>query len=109
MSKIRDTDWKMICRNKLTEELDQSEKVLRGYIVDDNFRYFIVGNARRICAAIERFELGIYGQCTKCGRQISYKRLLAYPLAELCVDCRAKQKRRNRSLPHPASVSKGVL
>ena len=109
MNKIRNTDWKIVCRNKLTEELHQSEKVLRGYISDDYFRYYIVGNARRICAAIERYELGIYGQCIKCGRQISRKRLLAHPLVELCVHCQTKQKSRDRSSSHITSIAKGVL
>ena len=106
MSKIRNTDWKLLCRSKLAEELNRSEKALRGYIDDENLRYFIVGKARRVCAAIERFELGVYGQCTRCGRQISRKRLLAYPVAEFCVGCQTKQKRHNRSLFPVPTVSK---
>jgi RNA polymerase-binding transcription factor DksA len=109
MSKIRNQNWKLECRNKLAEELHQSEKVLRGYFEDDSFRYYIVAYTRRICAAIGRYELGIYGQCIKCRWQISHKRLLAHPLEELCVNCRTKQKRHNRSKPYAAYISRGAL
>jgi RNA polymerase-binding transcription factor DksA len=106
MSKIRNNDWKLVCRSKLAEELNRSEKALRSYIDDENLRYFIVRKARRVCAAIERFELGIFGQCIKCERQISRKRLLAYPLAEFCVNCQVKQKGHNHSLSPVTPVSK---
>lgn len=51
-----------------------------------------LGNAalheiEQINAAIQRMELGTYGQCTECGKDISPSRLQAMPFAANCIDC----------------------
>jgi DnaK suppressor protein len=38
-------------------------------------------------AALERMDVGSYGQCTACGVAIAPARLQAYPTAKRCIDC----------------------
>lgn len=40
-----------------------------------------------VSRALERIARGTYGQCVKCGKQISRQRLEARPEAALCIDC----------------------
>jgi len=42
---------------------------------------------QKIEAALARIEEGEYGYCTRCGEDISPKRLEFDPAAPLCVDC----------------------
>ena len=53
---------------------------------------------RKIRKALERVEEGEYGCCETCGENITYKRLLARPVATLCIDCKttAEQQERRR-------------
>lgn len=41
-----------------------------------------------ISKAIEKIEKGTYGVCEKCGKEISQKRLEAFPAAKLCIKCK---------------------
>ena len=43
-----------------------------------------------ISKAIEKIEKGTYGVCEKCGKEISQKRLEAFPAAKLCIKCKKK-------------------
>jgi len=38
-------------------------------------------------AALQRIEIGTYGECTSCGESIGQKRLKALPFAATCLDC----------------------
>ncbi|MDE1918214.1 MAG: TraR/DksA family transcriptional regulator [Sphingomonadales bacterium] len=40
-----------------------------------------------ISRALDRVANGTYGQCVKCGAQISARRLEARPEAALCIEC----------------------
>jgi DnaK suppressor protein len=44
--------------------------------------------------ALRRMDVGTYGSCENCGRQIAEERLEAIPFARLCIEC--KQKARPR-------------
>jgi DnaK suppressor protein len=44
--------------------------------------------------ALVRIEAGIYGVCESCGKPIGKARLLAFPRATLCVECKQRQERR---------------
>jgi DnaK suppressor protein len=48
---------------------------------------------RRIDAAIERLERGVYGRCKQCGRTISPTRLDAMPFAVRCHKCEHERER----------------
>jgi len=43
--------------------------------------------AEQIQAALERMESGSYGECAKCGENISPARLAALPYATTCIKC----------------------
>lgn len=43
--------------------------------------------------ALEKIELGTYGQCEHCSANIPVKRLRALPFARLCVSCKEKDER----------------
>ena len=44
--------------------------------------------------ALARIEAGTYGVCESCGKPIGKARLLAFPRATLCVECKQRQERR---------------
>jgi RNA polymerase-binding transcription factor DksA len=43
----------------------------------------------RIDEALDKLERGTYGQCDRCGREISEARLNAMPHAIYCMECQA--------------------
>jgi DnaK suppressor protein len=46
-------------------------------------------------SALERLDAGAYGVCEGCGRPIPAERLLARPVARLCVICATAKGRRS--------------
>jgi DnaK suppressor protein len=52
---------------------------------------------RQLEDALKRIEEGTYGECEECGDKIPVKRLEAYLAATLCVACKAKQEKLQRS------------
>jgi DnaK suppressor protein len=44
--------------------------------------------------ALARIDAGSYGVCESCGKPIGKARLLAFPRATLCVECKQRQERR---------------
>jgi DnaK suppressor protein len=44
--------------------------------------------------ALGRIDAGTYGVCESCGKPIGKARLLAFPRATLCVECKQRQERR---------------
>ncbi len=44
--------------------------------------------------ALHRINAGTYGVCESCGKPIGKGRLLAFPRATLCVECKQRQERR---------------
>ena len=49
-----------------------------------------------LLTALERIELGEYGECESCGETIGVKRLMARPVADLCIDCKSEQEKLER-------------
>jgi len=41
---------------------------------------------------LEKIKRGSYGICDKCGKEISPKRLEAFPIARLCIKCKKNKK-----------------
>jgi DnaK suppressor protein len=56
------------------------------------------GLLNKIDGALRKIADGVYGECESCGEEIGMKRLEARPVAELCIDCKAEQERRERGL-----------
>jgi RNA polymerase-binding protein DksA len=71
---------------------DFMEKEKNYYYADQEGQYL-----KAIEAALERIEHGEYGQCLECGEIISEKRLEAVPAAELCINCKDKKEKIERS------------
>lgn len=44
--------------------------------------------------ALARLESGTYGVCEVCGEAIGKLRLMAFPRATLCMDCKRREERR---------------
>lgn len=44
----------------------------------------------KIKYALERMQNGEYGVCESCGSPITFKRLMARPVATLCIDCKTE-------------------
>lgn len=44
--------------------------------------------------ALARLEDGTYGVCEQCGEPIGKLRLMAFPRATLCMDCKRREERR---------------
>lgn len=50
----------------------------------------------KIRLALSRMQEGEYGACEACGEPITYKRLLARPVATLCIDCKTEAEQLER-------------
>jgi len=71
---------------------DFMEKEKNYYFADQEGQYL-----KAIEAALERIKRGEYGLCMECGDVISEKRLEAVPAAELCISCKDKKEKIERS------------
>jgi DnaK suppressor protein len=49
--------------------------------------------AARIMDALRKLEDGTFGICEECGQPIPEKRLMARPIARLCIKCKEKQEK----------------
>jgi DnaK suppressor protein len=50
----------------------------------------------KIREALDRIETGTYGLCEECDEEISEQRLMARPVATLCIDCKTLQEEDER-------------
>jgi DnaK suppressor protein len=55
-----------------------------------------LNHLKKIDAALKKMEDGTYGECENCGEQIAVARLLARPVAQLCIDCKTAQENEER-------------
>lgn len=47
---------------------------------------------KKIDHAIEKMDNETYGECEQCGEEIAVARLMARPVAQLCIDCKTEQE-----------------
>lgn len=52
---------------------------------------------RKIDGALQRLASGDYGYCEACGVEIGTERLEARPTADLCIDCKQLEERKERN------------
>jgi len=45
--------------------------------------------------ALEKIDMGVFGQCEHCQGDIPIKRLRALPFARLCIQCRQAEEQKN--------------
>ncbi len=48
---------------------------------------------QKIDSALQKIEDGTYGVCASCEEDIGLERLMARPVADLCIDCKSQQER----------------
>ncbi len=48
---------------------------------------------QKIDMALRKIEDGTYGICASCEEDIGLDRLMARPVADLCIDCKSQQER----------------
>jgi RNA polymerase-binding transcription factor DksA len=70
-----DKDWSELATQR------ESDEVLEHIGLDAQ------GEVRAINAALKRIDEGDYGQCQKCGAEISAARLDVLPFTPFCKDC----------------------
>lgn len=51
---------------------------------------------KKIDLALKKIEDGTYGECESCGEPIAHGRLMARPVAQLCIDCKTQQENQER-------------
>lgn len=51
---------------------------------------------KKIELALSKIENGTYGECEMCGEPIAPARLMARPVAQLCIDCKTEQENEER-------------
>lgn len=47
---------------------------------------------KKIDLALKKMDEGTYGECENCGEEIGLARLMARPVAQLCIDCKTDQE-----------------
>jgi DnaK suppressor protein len=52
----------------------------------------------KIQAALDRIEDGTFGYCDECGDEIGKGRLEARPVTTLCIECKTKQEKYEKSV-----------
>jgi DnaK suppressor protein len=55
-----------------------------------------LNHLKKIDVALKKIEDGTYGECESCGEQIGVARLLARPVAQMCIDCKTAQENEER-------------
>jgi len=61
--------------------------------------------SKKIDEALAKIAAGVYGECAMCGELIAFKRLLARPTANLCIDCKSDQEKEETRRENPNSTS----
>lgn len=51
---------------------------------------------KKIDLALRKIDDGTFGECESCGEEIGVPRLMARPVAQLCIDCKTEQENMER-------------
>ncbi len=81
---------------RASDEVDQASLEYEAafeYRLRDREKFLL----RKIDKALERIANGEYDECEECGEYISKRRLEARPEATLCIECKEKQERREKT------------
>jgi DnaK suppressor protein len=81
--------------SKLPDEVDLATaeyEAAFAYRLKDREKYLL----RKIDKALIRIDEGEYDECESCGSIISKKRLLARPVATLCIVCKEEQEQKEK-------------
>ncbi len=72
-----------------SEDTDAYEQF--GHVRSEALKSHIDERIVQIRKALTRVKIGKYGICSKCGRLIDTKRLMAFPETTLCIECQKKE------------------
>jgi DnaK suppressor protein len=64
-----------------------------------------LNHLKKIDTALQKMVDGTYGECENCGEQIAVARLMARPVAQLCIDCKTAQENEERKYTDRSSAS----
>lgn len=59
---------------------------------------------KRVEKTLKKIDEGTYGECEGCGEMISEKRLLARPIAVLCILCKERQEKLEKNEKSPRGI-----
>jgi DnaK suppressor protein len=59
---------------------------------------------KKIKYTLEKLMKGEFGICEECGEEISEERLMARPVASLCIDCKRAEEKAERSRRWQTSI-----
>ncbi|MGI9302250.1 MAG: TraR/DksA family transcriptional regulator [Gammaproteobacteria bacterium] len=71
---------------------DQKDDAFRQSVTEKNAELTIrlETELQEIEGALQRIHDQTYGVCIDCGKEIAFQRLLAYPQARRCIDCKRR-------------------
>jgi len=88
--------------NTLTEVRENDADPIDLAVTESNrdFTLRMADRERRLLGkiryALERIQNGEYGACESCGEPITFGRLMARPVATLCIDCKTEAEQVER-------------
>jgi DnaK suppressor protein len=95
-ARLRDDREELVEREVEFEENAQKDSLLEPMSgMDDSEK----GQLDAIVAALKKIDLGGYGFCESCGREIELERLDALPWVPLCSSCQADREEIARENP----------
>ena len=84
---INTTDINDKIIDKTDQASNESDRSLLLRIKDRESKLIV-----KIKGALDRLEEGAFGICEECGKEIPEKRLMARPVASLCIECKRNQE-----------------
>lgn len=69
--------------NHMADDASYANEQTTSYSLQQNVK----GMLSQVNEALERFEYGTYGVCSRCGQSIDHARLKAIPYTPLCIHC----------------------
>ncbi len=77
------------------DEMDWAQTASQAHIslrLQERERFLV----QKIDKALSKLEEGTFGLCQECGEAMSFQRLLARPVATLCIGCKEEQENKER-------------
>lgn len=92
---MKSTEDLHIASEDLADEADLATNTINQQVTF-SMRERELAKLRRIDAALERIEEGVYGHCIESGEEIGIKRLENQPWAEFCLEVAEEKEREDR-------------
>jgi DnaK suppressor protein len=91
------------------ERLDEVDKASIDQSTDEilRFRNRDLLYLKKINFALEKMDKGTYGLCEECDCEIKFERLMARPVAEMCISCK-EEAERDESFSYSGKKSKSL-